>query len=371
MDGALPAGPLDERVTGDAGLAEARPTVDPVALAVAQARIGGALFGARPAPAVGRFHVLERLGAGGAGVVYRAYDPQLDRGVALKLIRVPAGQRAGALAEARALARLAHPHVVAVHDAGELDEHLYIVMELVAGETLRRWARHPGRSRAELLEAYLQFGAGLAAAHAAGLVHRDVKPDNAVVAADGRVRVVDFGLAQALPAEGDGLDDGDGDRDRASPVAGTPGYMAPEQRRGETGDRGGRSVRVLPPCSRRSRAHPDDVARGALQVPGWLMAALARGRAADPRARFASMDALARALARDPAQAWRRGGAAAAIVVAAGAAFVGRASQDAAAVDPCSGGPAALASAWARTPRGEALAEWPPSTATGRRWRRG
>jgi serine/threonine protein kinase len=154
--------------------------------------------------------------------VYRAYDPDLDRAVALKLVRVPAGGHAAALAEAKALARLSHPNVVPVHDVSIIDEHVCMIMELVEGETLRRWVRGPGRTRREILRAYLQAGAALGAAHEAGLVHRDFKPDNAIMGQDGRVRVIDFGLAcEASTTAGE-----------VRRGAGTPAYMAPEQRVG-------------------------------------------------------------------------------------------------------------------------------------------
>src|SRR5262245_19877036 len=153
---------------------------DPLALALARAKVASALFGAAEAPRVGRFRVLERLGAGGMGVVYRAYDPELDRAVALKLVHVAHSRREAALTEAKALARLAHPNVVPVHDVGVFDQHVFIVMELVRGRTLAAWAREAPRRPRDVLRAYLQAGAALAAAHEAGLVHRDFKPDNAI-----------------------------------------------------------------------------------------------------------------------------------------------------------------------------------------------
>ena len=171
-------------------LVEARPT-DPAGLALARARVETALFGA--AAGCGRFHVLERIGRGGMGVVYAAYDPELDRGVALKMIHVPERGRELAIAEAKALARLSHPNIVPVYDVGVLEDHVYIVLELVRGVTLREWVKD--RPVRQIVEVYLQAGAALAAAHAAGLVHRDFKPDNAIAGVDGRVRVVDFGLA--------------------------------------------------------------------------------------------------------------------------------------------------------------------------------
>src|SRR5215510_14448118 len=201
--------PIDDAFAG------ARPG-DPAGMALARARVAGALFGTTAA--LGRFHVLEQLGRGGMGVVYAAYDPELDRRVALKMVNVPSGGRDIAVAEAKALARLSHPNVVPVFDVGVVEDHVYIVMELVRGSTLREWVKDK-RPR-DILGAYRQAGEALAAAHASGLVHRDFKPDNAIMGSDGRVRVVDFGLACEATTE-----------DGASParVGGTPRYMAPEQ----------------------------------------------------------------------------------------------------------------------------------------------
>ena len=206
-----------------AQIARARPVESP-ALVLARARIGGALFG--DAVGLGRFRVLERLGGGGMGVVYAAYDPELDRGVALKTVHVPDIGRDIALAEAKALARLAHPNVVPVFDVGASGEHVYIVMELVRGETLGAWVQ--GKGLPEVLDVYRQAGQALAAAHAAGLVHRDFKPDNAIVGTDGRVRVVDFGLAcEAAPDAATNAATGAAGGETSSPVrvGGTPRYM--------------------------------------------------------------------------------------------------------------------------------------------------
>src|SRR3954453_18295126 len=153
--------------------------------------------------AVGRYVVLERIGSGGMGVVYAAYDPELDRKVALKLLRP---DRAGAVGEAalrlqreaQAIARLSDPHVVAVYDAGTLGEQVFVAMEFVEGRTLREWLKAEPRSWSEILKAFLAAGRGLAAAHDAGLVHRDFKPDNVLLGGDGRVKVADFGLARPV-----------------------------------------------------------------------------------------------------------------------------------------------------------------------------
>jgi tetratricopeptide (TPR) repeat protein/predicted Ser/Thr protein kinase len=220
---------------------------------------------------IGRYVVLEALGEGGMGVVYKAFDPELDRRVALKCVRPqPDGTedkshgRERLLREAQALAQLSHPNVVSVHDVGTVDGDVFIAMELVEGLTLKSWLREQRRTEAEISSVFLAAGGGLAAAHRAGLVHRDFKPDNVIIGADGRVRVIDFGLARApqLPAD-------PGDRPASAPsrprrdaseddevvsssssrghllstpltqvgsVVGTPPYMAPEQFRGEEVD---------------------------------------------------------------------------------------------------------------------------------------
>jgi serine/threonine protein kinase len=261
-------------------LRDARPSVDQVAQDKARTEIARRLFGTASEPhRMGRFVILERLGRGGMGVVYSAYDPVLDRRVALKLLRPRAEgdvehMRARLHREAQALARLSHPNVVPVYDVGILGEDVFIVMEFVVGKTLRAWA--PGRPWHEVLAAHLQAARGLAAAHAVGLVHRDVKPDNVMVGEDGRIRVLDFGLVRdyepgldaerqaageggvARPAAAAGITPEDGMADTLRPapgdagwpamapamgqvrepltataaIMGTPAYMAPEQLRG-------------------------------------------------------------------------------------------------------------------------------------------
>ncbi len=157
---------------------------------------------------VGRFVILDRVGEGGMGVVYKAYDPDLERAVALKFLHVTtgdsqpsSGRRERLLREAKALARLSHPNVLAVYDVGTFDSDVFLATEFVEGTTLSSWLHDEKRSRAELLRAVLASGDGLAAAHRAGLVHRDFKPANVIVGKDGRVRVLDFGLARAESAE--------------------------------------------------------------------------------------------------------------------------------------------------------------------------
>jgi tetratricopeptide (TPR) repeat protein/predicted Ser/Thr protein kinase len=311
---------------------------DPAGLVLARARVESALFGT--ATGLGRFHVLERLGRGGMGVVYAAYDPELDRGVALKMIHVPERGRELAIAEAKALARLSHPNVVPVFDVGVLEDHVYIVMELVRGVTLREWVKdRPARA---IVEVYLQAGAALAAAHAAGLVHRDFKPDNAIVGGDGRVRVVDFGLAceaeAAAPPAGEAGAAGSSDAPAPHRGAGTPRYMAPEQAAG----------RVTPAADQHSFcvSLAEALDGGGARPPRWLADILDRGRAPDPAERFASMPELLRALGRDPARVWRRRVGLGVLAAAIGAAFLVGRARPAAGPEPCSGGDAEIAEAW-------------------------
>lgn len=198
---------------------------------------------------LGRYVVLEKVGAGGMGRVYAAYDPDLDRRVALKVLRGGVGGGATGLAaarlvqEARALARLEHPNVLRVHDVGIAEGQVFVATELLVGRDLAAWAAAEPRSFAALADVFLEIGKGLAAAHAEGLVHRDVKPANMMVGDDGRVLLVDFGIAGEAPAEEGGVLaaaalTGGGGRGRLAALvpagAGTPGYMAPEQAAGKS-----------------------------------------------------------------------------------------------------------------------------------------
>jgi serine/threonine protein kinase len=154
---------------------------------------------------VGRDVILDRLGAGGMGVVHGAYDPDLDRKLALKLLHAhdngsePIEAQRRLLREAQAMAKLNHPNVVAIHDVGEHRGRVFLAMEFVAGQTLRTWSK--GKSWREIVSVYLAAARGLAAAHAHELVHRDFKPDNVLVGDDGRVCVADFGLARSSGVE--------------------------------------------------------------------------------------------------------------------------------------------------------------------------
>jgi serine/threonine protein kinase len=191
---------------------------------------------------VGRYLVLTTLGTGGMGVVFAAYDPQLDRKVALKLLRAgitynTKDARTRLRREAQAIAQLSHPNVVSVYDVGETDDgDLYIAMEFVEGDTLTTWLKAYPRSWREIVDVFLQAARGVIAAHSVGLLHRDFKPDNVLVGHDGRVRVTDFGLARSVMTPDDGKRPIPGvssslnvDLTATGTVLGTPRYMAPEQ----------------------------------------------------------------------------------------------------------------------------------------------
>lgn len=213
---------------------------DPVEAEHIQTSVQERVFGDADPVRIGRYTVLEPIGRGGMGVVYAAYDNQLDRKLAVKLMRRGhARGHARIVAEAQAMARLSHPNVVQIHDVGEWQGQVFFAMELVVGATLGQWLADQARRPAEILEVLRAAGKGLAAVHHAGLVHRDFKPDNVVVGDDGRVRVLDFGIARqdlfedcqvTAPGAGHlGLTE-------TGAFVGTPAYMAPEQFRRETVD---------------------------------------------------------------------------------------------------------------------------------------
>jgi serine/threonine-protein kinase len=279
--------------------------------------------------------VLKLLGQGGMGVVLAAYDSRLDRRVALKLLRPRLHSQplyshtlqARLLREAQAMARLSHPHVVSVYDTGHLEDgSLFISMEFVEGQTLKHWSQQPGRSWRAVLSVYLEAGRGLAAAHAAGLIHRDFKPDNVLVDQRGQVRVTDFGLARAESS----LPPVDETQEPASPglweshltlpgaVMGTPAYMSPESLLGQPADARsdlfsfcvalyealyGRHPfqREDPTESLRAqtegRVHPPPASA---DVPAWVARAVLQGLESAPHKRPASMEALIAALEDSP-----------------------------------------------------------------------
>ena len=183
---------------------------------------------------VGRYPIERRVGRGGMGTVYEAVDPELGRKVALKMMLPGDANAARTKAEARTLAQLSHPNVVTVHEVGQHGDRVFLAMEYVEGETLGDWLER-GPSHASILEVFAQAAEGLAAAHEAGIVHRDFKPSNVLIRADGRVKVIDFGLSLIDPSEAHDAH-GDVRLTRTGALLGTPAYMSPEQFRGEEVD---------------------------------------------------------------------------------------------------------------------------------------
>lgn len=248
--------------------------------------------------AVGRYELLEPLGAGGMGVVYVAFDPDLERKIAIKVLPVddaddPA-RRARLLQEARALAKISHPNVVPVHDVGITGDRMFVAMELVVGENLRQYLATP-RDLAARRELLVQVTRGLAAAHAAGVTHRDIKPENIFVGRDGRVRVGDFGLAGAEHARGTPVASADRIT-RTNTALGTPAYMSPEQQRGEpaTAASDQFSLATMAWEVLFGERPPLDRARPPEADPR-LVAVLQRALAEDPAARFHDLTELERA----------------------------------------------------------------------------
>ena len=279
-----------------------------------------------PPSQVGRFTISSLLGTGGMGEVYAARDPELDRLVAIKLLRPDLPKRADIRLrrEARAMAKLSHPNLVTVHEVGVHAGQLFVAMELIDGETLHSWVHD--RPWREIVRAYIAAGRGLAAAHAAGIVHRDFKPDNVLVSHDGRVAVGDFGLARQSD---DISDSGSGTTtdDRVTQegaLVGTLRYMAPEQlarmRADVRSDQFAFCValwealdghpfdRLETQSSSTADARREAIEAGLIRrrlrggVPSPISRALARGLAPEPKDRWPSMtkllDALDRALHR-------------------------------------------------------------------------
>jgi tetratricopeptide (TPR) repeat protein len=296
---------------------------------------------------VGRYVVLEAIAEGGMGIVYRALDPELDRAIALKLLRVrpdePAErerQKTRLVREAKAMARLSHPNVIAVHDVGSFEDDIFVAMELAEGCTLSRFLREQRPSPREVFALFGGAGRGLAAAHAAGLVHRDFKPDNVAVGSDGRARVLDFGLARAVhtsPAPEAAVDKAEAWSSprlleaaltRDGVVIGTPIYMAPEQFRGDVVDARADQFSFCVALYEALYGEPPFYERATRQfmwrpvvlpasprLPEKARRALTRGLALDAAERHPSMDALLADLA--PAADLRRAGRAARFAVTA------------------------------------------------------
>ena len=271
-----------------------------------------------PPARAGRFIVIRPAGQGAMGRVYEAYDPDLERKVAIKVLRARgASGRAALLREGRALARLSHPNIVTVFEVGTLDDapepSVFVAMEWVGGGTLRRWLEQESRSHERVLDTFVAIGDALATAHREDVVHGDFKPDNVLLDANGRPKVVDFGLARIRRAPSPTID---GASMNAAPLmtgpfGGTPAYAAPEIAEGAPPDaRADQYGFCMALAEALWRERPRRGADGEIVlptrgVPQWLSALVLTGLAHDPGKRHASMAVLVERLRRDP-QAQRR-----------------------------------------------------------------
>ncbi len=326
---------------------------------------------------VGRYLVLQKVGAGGMGVVYAAYDAALNRKVALKLVRKGEGLeddtagRNRLLREGQALAQLSHPNVVPIFELGAFEDRVFIAMEFVEGQTLREWLA-TSRTWREVVSVFLDAGSGLSAAHAAGIIHRDFKLENVLLGKAGRVFVMDFGIARASegrapePSEQETQDSAPTNDLLASPltqvgaIVGTWSYMAPELfekapadarsdqfsfcvglYRALYGDSPFRSSSLKDPDRWRVRPPP----RGS-KVPRWLQRLVERGLQVRPEERFPSMEALLAELRRDRGQTPRRIalGVGAGLVLAVAAGTYRQVAQGRAQL--CKDGASRIASSW-------------------------
>ncbi|MCA9663776.1 MAG: serine/threonine protein kinase, partial [Myxococcales bacterium] len=310
---------------------------------------------------IGRFRILRQLGEGGMGLIFAARDAELNREVALKILRPR--ERDGALSrarmvrEAQALARLSHANVVTVYEVGEHEGHVFIAMELVHGRTLAGWLNVKRPGWRAIVAVFAAAGRGLAAAHRAGIIHRDFKPTNVIVGRDGRVTVIDFGIAIA-PGRAD-----TGPLTLAGTISGTPSYMAPEQVAGAPVDPradqyafatslyealvGERPYKgsSLEDRLRELLTEPQPTFPKGTRLPKWLQRAVLRGLAQDPDHRFPAMDEFIAALERDPRRP-RRFALFAGAAIALAAAGYAVAYQQVAPDSRCDAVDAELADAW-------------------------
>jgi len=339
---------------------------------------------------IGRYTVLERLGAGAMGVVYAAYDPELDRKIALKVLRSQrsegdrARRQARMVREAKAIARISHPNVVGIFDVGVHQGHVFMAMEHLAGGTLREWLAAKKRPWREVVSLFVEIGRGLAGAHAEGLVHRDFKPDNVLIDKNAVPKVVDFGLVRLsqTSAELTASDGGDPAEEAPAPrpaadvaaltltgaLAGTPAYMAPEQFRSEAVDARTDQFAFCvslyealygerPFAGDNIIALAHSVTTGRVQplpknspVPGWVRSCLMRGLQTEPADRYPHVEQLLAVLSNDPGKRTRKWAiAAATLATAVGAAGVAhRAGSGQRTV--CTGARSRLAGIWAPGP---------------------
>ena len=362
------------------GTAVTLPDHDPVA--VAELARGATL---------GRYVVLDRLGAGGMGVVYAAYDPELDRKIALKLLRgggtVAGDDRTARLQrEAQAMARLSHPNTITVFDVGTHDGRLFIAMDYIHGTTLRGWLAAQRRTWREIVDVFVAAGRGLAAAHSADVIHRDFKPDNVLMGDDGRIVVVDFGLARVAgdvepPADSPAPSPASISITSTGALLGTPPYMAPELWRGGLADPRSDQFafcaslwealygqRPFVPAGD-ELASADEIALAILSgevrppperavVPTWVRQVVTRGLSTAAADRYPSMTAMLDQLARDPRAVRRRRLIAAAAVVVVAGGVTAYATADRGAAPRCRDGIARLAGAWDRDVEAGIAAAW-------------
>jgi tetratricopeptide (TPR) repeat protein/tRNA A-37 threonylcarbamoyl transferase component Bud32 len=306
-----------------------------------------------PGHKIGRYVVLDLIGKGAMGAVYAAYDAELDRKVALKLLhaRFQASVaedelRNRLVREARTMAQLSHPNVVAVYDVGTIGQDVFLAMDFVHGQTLRAWCQKSRRTWREIVRVFVEAGRGLAAAHEVGIIHRDFKADNVLIDQKGRVFVADFGLARGTRESGEAtegpasLEPGAAFRARMTAtgaILGTPAYMAPEQYKGTATVRSDIYAFGIALYEALYGGHPFPMGslaelRNAVQarnvcappkgtrVPKFLRRALLHALDPDPEARWERMDPFLAAISTDPRRRWRA--IAAAVVVLGGAGLV-------------------------------------------------
>ena len=369
--------PFDATLISEGSLPS--PDIDRLEVDQIKGAIMADLFGERPgATRIGRFTVLDRLGEGGMGVVYSAYDEQLDRRVAIKVLRGEVlgsdqSARLRLIREAQAMARLDHPNLITVHEAGEHEGQVFVAMEFVRGSDLDSWLRERPPWR-EVLDVFIAAGAGIAAAHDAGIIHRDLKPHNIMRGDDGSVKVLDFGLARAvgaseplaecmLSSQSTALVDAR--LTRTGAIIGTPAYMSPEQHEGGELDGrsdqfsfcaalyeglygqpafAGKSMIEFVTNARMAKVRPPPAES---TVPSWIGKIIRRGLSRDPADRYPSMHALLADLSRDPARRRRQFLAVAglAAVMATGGFAAASLAADAGPM-PCTGAREELEAIW-------------------------